>query len=124
MLSVGSRLYRELIHQFDRDAGNLLARPAAIFTNFMGIPVRESTLFPYTVTCTACGGSGEGETSTYCPRCDGAGAIRYEGAMTGGKPEMVLLTSPLPRLFAPYFPRDIGPPQPPLCRGLPRGPRP
>jgi hypothetical protein len=81
-----------------------------------GMPVRSSTLFPFQTQCPKCGGSGEGETSTYCQQCKGQGENRYEGVMQNGR-ETIVLTAPLPKKFAPSFPVGLVP-APRLSRGL------
>ena len=43
------------------------------------IPIRRSSLFPFDAKCSTCGGTGEGETSTYCQECRGAGVKRIIG---------------------------------------------
>ncbi len=91
---------------------------------FCDIPVHESPLFPYEFNCRACDGTGEGQDSTYCSRCGGAGAVRVEGMMTAtvttslfsndavALPSATLITSKLPRKFDPYFPKGLVPPMP------------
>ena len=68
--------------------------------SFGGIPIRESTAFPMVVTCSKCDGTGEGEESTFCPKCKGAGQQRFEGYMQSG-PQTILWESQLPRRFDP-----------------------
>jgi hypothetical protein len=68
-----------------------------------GIPVRESRAFPHQFACTKCGGTGEGDDSTYCTHCKGAGQIRVEGLMGGGPSNLTMITSKLPRAFEPRW---------------------
>lgn len=56
-----------------------------------GVQVRENRMFPYVQSCGKCGGSGDGETSTYCPSCKGAGRTRVEGVMVGAGDKMAVL---------------------------------
>ena len=83
-----------------------------------GIPIRQSNAFPFSQDCKACGGTGEGEESTYCPKCKGAGSIKYEGVMQSAG-QTIILTGTLPRKFEPHFPLGIVR-KPPLSRGLSR----
>ena len=100
-------------HHYDMLAHTARPEPGVVFG---GIPVRKSDLFPYEIGCSTCDGTGEGVDSTYCQKCHGAGAIRVEGMMQQGR-QTILLTSPLPKKFAPSFPTGLVPP-PSLCRGL------
>lgn len=84
--------------------------------SIFGLPIRESAAFPHQFQCSKCCGTGEGDTSTYCTGCNGAGEVRVEGAITNGH-QTTLLISPLPKLFAPYFPGGIVP-APQLSQGL------
>lgn len=79
-----------------------------------GMELKVSSMFPYTHTCSECNGTGEGKTSTYCPKCKGAGAERVEGMMTGARGSMCLITSPLPKKFAPRWPADVLVPKRPI----------
>jgi len=83
---------------------------------WLGMKVEASNVFPTQHACSQCDGSGEGQTSTYCCRCAGAGHIKTIGMVTGSRP-LTMITAKLPRRFDPYFPADlVG--LPPLCRGL------
>lgn len=84
--------------------------------SLFGIPIRQSSAFPMVVTCSKCDGTGEGEESTFCPKCKGAGQQRFEGYMQNG-PQTILWESQLPRRFDPSFPAGIVPPAP-LASGL------
>ena len=90
-------------------------------STFLGVPIRTSSAFPAINDCMDCNGTGEGETSTYCQKCDGAGRIQIDGMMTKGNPlkggETMLLRRELPKAFKPSFPRGIVA-LPPLARGL------
>jgi hypothetical protein len=71
---------------------------------FGGIPIRSSSLFPYTNACGKCGGTGDGgEQSTYCQNCKGGGQIKYNGTMIQGE-QMIVLVEYYPRKFEPSFP--------------------
>lgn len=102
-------------HAYYSLAGALAPRSTARGMAF-GLPVHTSNAFPYTAKCKACDGTGEGEASTYCPKCKGAGSIKYEGMMQSAG-QTILLTSPLPKLFEPSFPSGLVP-MPKLSRGL------
>ncbi|USM11521.1 DnaJ-class molecular chaperone [Citromicrobium phage vB_CbaS-RXM] len=91
---------------------------------FGGVKVQKSSVFPYESTCSKCNGTGEGIESTYCQPCHGQGATRIVGMMESGRrrtlmeiPNMVLLTEPLPKKFAPSLPTGLVP-KPPMCKGL------
>ncbi len=120
-LSPRSALAMRDMYNAPRDP--LVGNPIGAF----GIPIHSSNIFPYESTCEPCSGSGEGSTSTYCLRCKGAGAIRYEGMVTNGMNDFmmgtgrgvstILITSPLPKKFHHGFPSGLVPP-PILSRGL------
>lgn len=104
--------YQELLRGFEpRDY-----LPKSNFHDFMGIRIQANSAFPFQMPCKACNGSGKGEESTYCPKCKGAGEIRYIGVMQNGS-QTIVLTAPLPKRFAPRFPSGILP-APMLSRGL------
>lgn len=84
--------------------------------SFMGLDIIPNGAFPMTILCPACGGTGEGEESTYCPKCKGQGSNRYEGIMRNGA-QTILVTGSMPKKFAPHFPRGAVS-QPPISRGL------
>lgn len=46
-----------------------------------GMSVIASNLFPYDAPCSCCSATGEGDTSTYCQRCGGAGEIEIIGTL-------------------------------------------
>lgn len=96
-----------------RDATSAKFSP---FTQFVGLPIEESNLFPTLNACGRCAGSGEGDDSTYCGNCRGAGTIRTEGMMLHGLGNMTLITTPLPRKFEPRASFTVPPRK--LCRGL------
>lgn len=106
---------------FDRLArGESFSNPlrgGSIIGSAFGLPMRESPAFPHQWACQTCDGTGVGEESTYCPKCNGAGEIRAEGMMTNDR-QSVILTSKLPRKFEPSFPVGLVP-APKLSRGLP-----
>ncbi|MFC0683193.1 hypothetical protein [Novosphingobium clariflavum] len=79
---------------------------------YKGIRIEPHSVFPTEHSCTDCSGSGEGVASTYCKPCGGAGRRRVVGMV-----DTILITEPLPKKFAPYFPRGIVA-SPPPCRGL------
>lgn len=81
-----------------------------------GVKVVPSASFPMEYDCSHCDGTGEGETSTYCKHCHGAGRVRVEGMMKNGK-ETTFLTGRLPKKFQPSFPSGLVP-KPPLSKGV------
>lgn len=92
----------------------------AVFANVANVAIHKSSVFPYDIKCSTCRGTGEGEDSTYCRKCGGAGSIRVEGMMSSGRfgEPMMLITSSLPKKFQPSFPTGLVP-FPPMSRGLP-----
>lgn len=109
--------YRELLRSTEEYRSpvappNLLGNPL----NFMGVRIERSTVFPMQLECSTCGGTGEGKTSTYCPKCKGQGQTRYEGMMRNGE-QTILLTGPLPKAFHVSFPAGLVPARP-LSPGL------
>lgn len=82
----------------------------------LGIPMRESSLFPFEHGCSACGTTGEGETSTYCDKCGGAGEIRVVGVAQDRRHTTLLTEKIAIKAFAPYFPAGLVPP--PTLKGL------
>lgn len=84
----------------------------------IGIPIMESSLFPFTSACEPCGGTGHGQCRTYCRNCNGGGAIRTVGLLSGEGFGFMPICEPLPLKFQPSFPAGIVPPAA-LCRGLP-----
>jgi len=107
-----------LAHMVERDksmfSGVDLARE--LDRSVFGIRFNETSAFPFVSPCTPCNGTGEGNTSTFCQKCDGAGAIKHEGMMQSGR-QTILITGHLPRKFDPSFPSDIYVPPAPM-RGL------
>ena len=81
-------------------------------STLFGMRIEICSALPTRFECASCEGTGEGETSTYCRGCRGAGEIEAVGT-TGDS----LITRALPRKFEPAFPSGIVA-QPKLCRGL------
>jgi len=114
MINIAPNLYAELKRALD-PAPNPYSSNATAF----GIPIATSNAFPHEWDCKGCDGSGEGDESTYCPKCSGAGRVRALGYMTAGFGQpATLIVDKLPKAFAPYFPAGIVLP-PPISRGLP-----
>ena len=109
--------YYDLLERADEWRSPAVSNPLLSPQSFGGVRIEQSAVFPMQLECAACGGTGEGEASTYCPKCKGAGENRYEGMMRNGA-QTILLTVPLPKAFQPYFPASLVP-VPPLARGLP-----
>lgn len=114
-----------MVHDSNVDIGPVITKPPyslcgipIITPDLFGIPIITSDLFPYNIECLTCGGSGEGTESTYCHHCHGAGDRHIIGSCSEASGRMTLFTEPLPRKFAPYFPRDVAIPPRPLSRGL------
>lgn len=86
-------------------------KPAASYTpgNLWGVPVKASGAFPFQQACVPCQGAGYGTESTFCPKCGGAGEIRYEG-MAKNDCQTILITSKLPRKAYVRWPENIGVP--------------
>ncbi len=98
-ITVGPRYYDELCRQLRPDP----VKPNAAMHSFYGVQVHANSMFPYTMPCSFCNGTGEGVTSSICPKCGGQGALRVEGVLTQeyNRDAMTLITSPLPRKFDP-----------------------
>lgn len=109
----GPALLRSLPRETAPEINPFLGRSTSLY----GIPIQESAAFPLQTKCAACDGTGEGTESTFCRKCSGAGENRYEGMVRNGD-QTIVLTSPLPKKFAPYFPRGAVA-LPPISRGLP-----
>jgi hypothetical protein len=104
-LATSDAVLRMLQRDMDRHTLDLTRNPlrSPFASSIFGMPVRESRAFPCTIDCAKCGGTGKGGAeATYCPKCAGAGATRVEGVMTSGD-QTIMLTSPLPRKFAPNW---------------------
>lgn len=83
---------------------------------FLGMPIRESSVFPFEHGCSACGTTGEGEASTYCDKCGGSGEIRVVGVAQDRGHTTLLTERVAEKAFAPYFPAGLVPP--PTLKGL------
>jgi hypothetical protein len=85
-------------------------------SQFAGMAIEPSNLFPMRLACTACEGTGQGgDLSTYCQRCAGAGASMVDGAMIDHHGfQMQLITRKLPKAFAVAFPSAVLVPPPPM----------
>lgn len=105
--NVGPRLYIKLRTEEPRSFGG-----DGMLSPF-GIPVRVSDVFPFTNTCSACGGTGEGVDSTYCWKCHGGGKVTVEGVISG-RHGATIIAAYHPRLFEPAFPFAL--PRSPLAR--------
>jgi hypothetical protein len=95
----------------DNSSPQSLDRCGSASTLF-GIRIEICSALPTRFECASCEGTGEGESSTYCRGCRGAGEIEAVGT-TGES----LITRALTRKFEPAFPSGIVA-QPKLCRGL------
>lgn len=69
--------------------------------DFNGARVRVSKAFPLGYVCTRCNGTGEGEESTYCRACKGAGETVVDGLAYNDAWQIMQITRPLPRKFDP-----------------------
>lgn len=101
-LTVGHRIY----HDMARDRVSAIYEPIDA-ASFYGIPVQVSPLFPYTQTCGACGGTGEGKDRTYCPVCRGGGKYTVEGMVTSKDGPMTMILTYHKKRFEPRWPRDV-----------------
>lgn len=115
-ITVSHALWSRLNQEFQRNTLSAIS-PLHQQQNLFRMPVRSSGAFPHQFDCGPCGGSGEGKSSTYCPKCKGAGEVKVIGIMVNCDP-VTMIIEPLPKKFEPYFPCGIVP-APPICRGLP-----
>lgn len=90
-----------------RELGNIPREYSPL--SFGGIRVQPSNLFPFTQECVACGGTGEGVTSTYCPHCKGGGKVTHEGVMTSEPNYSRFHRSDRTVLLCSYFPKRFEP---------------
>jgi len=119
MMTLSPALYLKMIEDCQRNiyqstgiADMLRPKPATMY----GIPIHSNPIFPMQSTCEDCNGTGEGATSTYCPKCKGAGATRILGVMQNFG-QTVVIRDTLPKKFMPSFPSGLVP-APMLSRGL------
>lgn len=90
---------------------------SSILAPWMAPRICASHAFPTApARCSRCEGTGEGDDSTYCHHCDGAGEIISEGVFSNGH-TTVLFKRDLPKKFEPRCTFAV--PAPKLCRGLP-----
>lgn len=121
-LTLSPALYAEMMqkmhHYHDAMTYSLLAGnpPYSATNTFYGTPIRSSAAVAHQFQCSKCHGTGEGDESTYCEHCDGAGQVNLVG-MIEQRGTTAMIRDTLPKAFAPYFAATVAAPQ--LCRGLP-----